>query len=337
MKDVTLVIPGRNCANTIAQCLNAAVPLLNGPLLKEIVFVNDGSTDNTDSVVAQYSVRVVNGKGKGPAAARNLGLKETTTRFVWFIDSDCVVVPDALEILYQHLGESDTIGVGGSYLNSNPDSLLSCLIHEEIILRHRKMSKFVDYLASFNILFRKDMLIELGGFNERFRTAEDAELSYRVRQSGYQIQFDMNSKVGHFHPTDLKAYLVTQFRHGFWRVFLYLAFPSHAGGDSYSGISDHVQPVLAGLTIALFLPALVVPSVWTLAALLNLLIVAAALPTTVELCRQTSSNNYLLYLPLSLVRAYARAGGMIAGAVHSVREILRKRLGDTEEIDAPTP
>ena len=68
-KDVSLVIPGRDCEKTLAQCLESVVPLLNGPRLKEIIFVDDGSVDSSAEIASKYSVVVLKGTGSGPGAA----------------------------------------------------------------------------------------------------------------------------------------------------------------------------------------------------------------------------------------------------------------------------
>ena len=129
-------------------------PISNPASLKEIIFVNDGSTDNTAEIVSRYDVRCINGPGQGPGAARNLGWRAAKTSLIWFMDADCVAEPDALSILLQHMEDPKVAGVGGSYGNMHPDSLLACLIHEEIVERHRTMPPEVNYLATFNVLYR---------------------------------------------------------------------------------------------------------------------------------------------------------------------------------------
>jgi glycosyltransferase involved in cell wall biosynthesis len=187
---VTLVIPGRNAARTLCPCLDAVAPLLEARELEEIIFVDDGSADDTAAVAAGYPVRVVPGAGTGPGYARNLGWRAARTPLVWFIDSDCVAEPDALGLLLQQLADPKAAGASGSYGNMRPDSLLACLIHEEIVERHRRMPGDVDYLASYNVLYRRDVLEHVGGFDEgNFNEpgapgAEDIELLFRLHDAG---------------------------------------------------------------------------------------------------------------------------------------------------------
>ncbi len=306
---VTLVIPGKNASRTLRPCLDAVVPLLNSEELAEIIFVDDGSTDDTAAIAAGYPVRVIKGTGGGPGYARNLGWREARTPLVWFIDSDCVAQPDALKRLLPHLPDEKVAGVSGLYENVLPEFLLSCLIHEEIVERHRWMPTDVNYLAAFNVLYRKDVLEQVSGFNEFYRTAEDCELSFRVQDAGYTLRFEIGSRVGHYHPTRLSRYLRAQAIHGYFRVWLYLHHRTRAGGDAYSGLVDHVQPPLAmllllTLPLAFWWPWSLVP-----AAVFGLLLLAQV-PMTVRLVQRMRQPKYTCFIPMSLVRAFGRGFGM---------------------------
>lgn len=312
---VSLVIPGRDAAATAGPCLEAVAPLVERGELLEILFVDDGSTDDTAAVVGRYPVRRLEGGGRGPGAARNVGWRAASGTLVWFIDADCVAEPDALAVLREHFSDPAVVAAGGSYANLRPGSLLAGLIHEEIVERHRNMSRRVDYLASFNVVYRRDVLERTGGFDERLLTAQDAELSFRVRKLGGELRFDPRSRVGHFHRTRLAGYLRIQARHGFWRVHVYGEHPDAAlGGDAYSGWLDHLQPPLA----VLLAPALTLfwlPAGRLAVAGLLLLLALLPLPMAGRLVRRTGRPRYLLYVPFSLVRAVARGLGMAAGVL----------------------
>ena len=155
---VSLVIPGRNVSETIAACLRAVSQLLGRDGLEEIVFVDDGSTDQTSELVQGYPVHWVRSEGRGAAAARNVGWQAARMPFIWFIDADCVAEPQALRLLLAHLKDPQVAAVGGSYANLRPEHLLACLVHEEIIQRHLRMPKDVNVLASYHVIYRREVL-----------------------------------------------------------------------------------------------------------------------------------------------------------------------------------
>jgi GT2 family glycosyltransferase len=263
-------------------------------------------------------VRVVQGVGGGAGAARNLGWQAATGELVWFIDSDCVAEPEALARLLWHLESDNVVGVGGSYANGCPESLVASLIHEEILARHRRMPTQVDYLATFNVLYRRAALAAVGGFDEqRFNgpgiaAAEDVELAFRLIQAGYELRFEAGSRVAHFHPTNLWRYLATQRRHGFYRVRLHLSYPRSMHGDAYSGLIDYAQPPLALLWLA-WLPLSVLPG-WRwlpMAALLSLVVLQ--LPMCARMVIQSQAGKYLAFMPFGVLRAVSRGLGMAMG------------------------
>ncbi len=322
---VSLVIPGRNCAATIASCLDAVVPTLSRPdaRLDEIIFVDDGSTDATPDLVAARPVTLVTGRGTGPGAARNLGWRTARNPLVWFVDSDCLAEPDALALLVPHLEDPRVAAVSGSYGNMRPHELLPTLIHEEIVERHNAMPVSVNFLATFNVLYRRAVLEELDGFNERYLKGQDAELSFRAKEAGHALHFEPRSRVGHYHEDRWLRYLRTQRQQGYWRVWLHLEHRGHSGGDSYSSLADHLQPPVAlGAVGALPLVALpLFPGVGLLRWLAILpagLAVALALlqlPLTVRIVRRTGRWSMAVFAGMSFVRAFWRAAGMAQGMV----------------------
>ncbi len=212
---VSIVIPARNSARTLALTIEAC--LKQTYQYKEIIIVDDGSSDSTFDIAQKYPCKVLRTAGLGPAYARNLGWKNSKGDIICFTDSDCIPDKYWLEKLLANYKSADIAGVGGTYNIANKESLLVNLIHEEIIQRHFTMPLYVDYLGSFNVSYRKNVLEEVGGFNESYKTAsgEDNDLSYRIRKKGYKLVFAKEAIVAHHHPENLWKYLRVQFRHGF--------------------------------------------------------------------------------------------------------------------------
>ncbi len=282
--------------------------------VREIIFVDDGSTDETAKIAAEFPLTCMPGAGRGPGAARNLGWRAASGAFVWFIDADCVAEPDALARLVPHLDDSGVAGVSGSYGIMNPESSLARLIHEEIVERHAGMASRVNFLATFNVLYRRSVLEEVGGFDERYLKAQDAELSFRILAAGHALAFERGSRVKHYHPTKWGSYLRTQRQQGYWRVWLHLTHKGHAARDSYSNWIDHIQPplaVLAGASVVLLPLAGVRWGAPVLAGLLGV----AQVPMTVRLVRRTGRIAYAGFAVMSFVRAFWRGVGMMHGIV----------------------
>lgn len=315
--DVTLVIPAHNAESTLEPCLAAVVPLLEREL-SEIVVVNDGSCDRTPEIAARFPVRLIHGSGEGPGAARNRGWRTSDAGLIWFVDADCVAESDALPRLRAMLEASECAGVGGTYTNGSPDSLLATLIDEEIAVRHRKMGERVDYLATFNVLYRRDALEKVGGFDEQLARAEDVDLAWRVLRAGGELRFERDSRVAHFHERRLGSYLSTQAANGYWRAWLYGAHPQRAGGDSYSGWLDHLPPALAlvalgGLALA--------PLIGSSSPALGAALLATALhaPLALRIGQSHGPRHGVAFALLGAARSLARGLGLAAGAIALLR------------------
>ena len=108
MTKVSIIIPVYNQQKYIKRCMDSAI---NQTLEdKEIIVVNDGSTDNTSSILNNYllkNVKIINQENSGVAVARNKGLSMASGEYIQFLDSDDYLKPKALEILYNTAKKND--------------------------------------------------------------------------------------------------------------------------------------------------------------------------------------------------------------------------------------
>jgi hypothetical protein len=236
---------------------------------------------------------------------------------VWFVDSDCVAADDALQLLLPHL-EDPTVGaVSGAYDNAVEGSLVATLIHEEIAARHRAMPVEVDFLATFSVIYRRDLLVELDGFDERYLRGQDAELSFRAHRAGSKLHFELASRVAHHHERSLRRYLRAQYHQGYWRAFLHTEHAGHAGGDSYSKLSDHLQPPVALLTLCAPLALLFVPPAAASALVGALVALLLILPLGIarRIAAAAGARVAAAYVPFSALRAFWRGAGFAGGVL----------------------
>ena len=216
-------------------------------------------------------------------------------------------------------------GVGGTYDIANPEHLLARMVHEEIMGRHARLGRTVDFLGSFNVAYQREAFAMAGGFDAAFAraSAEDNDLAYRLHDNGGTLRFAPGAVVAHYHPTRLWGYLRTQMRHGFWRMRLYAKHPRRARGDQYAGPLDLVMPPLA---LAALLLAVCAPLACVLMPLAGMIAVGTAvalacalvlahLPRALEMARRTGDRGMMAFAPMASLRDGARGLGMAAGAV----------------------
>ena len=309
----SIIIPAYNSSRTIAKTIEAC---LNQDVLEipEIIVVDDGSSDNTKAIIKNYPVKYLYQGNAGPATARNRGWKNAQGSIICFTDSDCIPEKNWIKKISLKFEDSSIAAVGGSYEIANSRNLLADCIHQEIVFRHTKIPEDVNYLGSFNVAYRKDILVKTGGFDESFKmaSAEDNDLSYRVKNLKYKLVFDNNIKVSHFHPEKLGNYLKSQFWHGFWRVKLYKKHATMAKGDHYAGFLDLIQPPLALLSLAL-LPFVFIGNIAFLVISLLLFIFLLQLPLSLRISLKLKDIKYIHLSLVSFLRVFARALGLLLG------------------------
>jgi len=314
---VSIVIPAHNSLTSIDKVISSSLTQ-NYPKGKlEVIIVDDGSTDNTAEVIKKHSqVKYIYQQNAGAAKARNTGWMNAGGDIICFTDSDCIPEKDWVNKLITRYTSENIAGVGGSYDIADDKSWLARCIHEEIIQRHLKMPEISSHLASCNFSCRKNVLSQIQGFDESFKaaSAEDNELSYRIRKKGYVLVFDKDIKVAHYHRTNLFSYLKQQFRHGYWCMKLYKLHPDMMTGDGYAGLIDHIQPPLFLLCIASLGLLPFIPGVFYFFSLLLLItLLVLNLPMVIAIVQRKREKVYLLFIFLVFLRGIARSIGMSSG------------------------
>lgn len=108
---VSVIIPVYNVEEYLRDCLDSVISQTLQNI--EIICVNDGSPDHSDLILAEYEARdarikVVNQPNGGLSVARNTGMAIARGKYISFLDSDDMLKPDALELLYNR-AESDNL------------------------------------------------------------------------------------------------------------------------------------------------------------------------------------------------------------------------------------
>lgn len=122
---ISVVIPVYNIEKYLRECLDSIVNQSLDDI--EIICVNDGSTDNSLDILKEYEsadsrLKVITQENKGIGSARNTALKSVKGEYVYFMDSDDILEPDALERLYELAIESGADFVMFKIINFHEDT-----------------------------------------------------------------------------------------------------------------------------------------------------------------------------------------------------------------------
>ncbi|WP_448641548.1 mycofactocin biosynthesis glycosyltransferase MftF [Geodermatophilus sp. URMC 63] len=212
---VTVVVPVRDRAAGVARLLGAlrADPATAGV---RVLVVDDGSADPAALAAAASGAGVEvlrHDRSRGPAAARNTGLRAATTAAVAFLDSDCVPEPGWLEVLLPHLADP-RLAVVAPRVTALPAARRGWVTAYETAVSALDMGPSpapvvpltgLSYVPSAALLARRAALGD--GFDAGMRVAEDVDLIWRLAGAGWRVRYDPAARVAHDHPTSTAAWL----------------------------------------------------------------------------------------------------------------------------------
>ena len=305
-----------NNETTIDECLQALLSQ-NYPLDNlEIILVDGGSKDKTVQLAKKYPVKIYQTTLNCPAAY-NYAQKIALYPILGFVDSDAKVETDWLKKLVPHINEPNVGGVSGSIDTWNTDNPWARSIGYELKTRYRRIGKYTKRIATMNLLFKKSILEELGGWAEDMPSQYDTEFGYRLASKGYKIVYEPSSVCYHFNRPTLQKFYRQQLQYGKNTLRLYFKHGALAQGDEITDIGMNIQPIWLLVTITCFLLGIVpgLRFLWTLSGILFLALFIyyaySAVKITVEFKDKSAIRLILLYF----VRSLAWFNGAIIATV----------------------
>lgn len=216
--DVSVVVVSFNTRDLVRECLRTLFDETAGLRCEVIVIDNDSSDGSADMIEAEYpNVRLIrSATNLGFAAANNRGFAIAQGRYVVLLNSDAFLKPGALCRSVAHMEANPRVGLGGARLIGRDESwqpsarmfpsLLNDLLTISGLAAKFPKSRFmgrvdrtwadpmeaapVDWVPGAFTIIRRNVLDEVGSFDERFFLYyEEVDLCRRVRAAGYEVWY----------------------------------------------------------------------------------------------------------------------------------------------------
>ncbi|GAA5218534.1 glycosyltransferase family 2 protein [Corallincola platygyrae] len=210
---VSVIIPAYNRDSYIAHTVDS---VLNQTLTDlELIVVDDGSSDDTRAILDAYQderLTVLEHPGrvnKGQAAAINVGLRHASGEYLAILDSDDYWAPEKLETLVGYLQQHQDIGL--VYSNGfavDPENKPIYPIYRE---GHQELNEpsrvLIDcyFLLPNNAVLRRDIMTQVGEFDESLRAAQDHDMAIRVAEVTKMAYLDLPLFFYRRHPDSISS------------------------------------------------------------------------------------------------------------------------------------
>lgn len=242
---LSVVIPTYNRGSLLLRCLKAFSNQTCSPSDYEILLVDDGSTEPLPDEIydpkhwAPVAVRCIRQEeNKGPAGARNLGIREAKGEIILFTGDDIHPDPDLVNqhlVMHQESPDAATAVLGqvkwSEQLRLTP------------VMRYLEQGQQFGYplitdpsnagfrfFYTSNLSLKRAFLLSHGLFDDSFPYAlwEDIELGYRLEEKGLRIRYNPRALAYHNHPTTLESFCGRQHRSGQMALLFGLKHPECA-------------------------------------------------------------------------------------------------------------
>ncbi|MEM2517885.1 MAG: glycosyltransferase [Candidatus Aenigmatarchaeota archaeon] len=194
---VTIGICVRNGASTLREAIESVMAQDYPHELMEVIFVDDGSTDNTLSIIKDYAskmdmkVKIFHHEWKGLGFSRNVVVKNAGGKYIIWVDCDMILPKDHVQKQVEFMEKNPKVGIGKArYGFIDENSMVAFLEHMPFMVYDSKAIPLdLKLPGTGGAIFRVEAIRKVGGFDERLKgVGEDQEIAFRVKTNGWQIK-----------------------------------------------------------------------------------------------------------------------------------------------------
>ena len=212
MIDFSIIIPAKNEEINLAHCLDSINAVKFDHNRFEVLVVDNGSADRTVDVANEKGATVFVQPGLTISGLRNFGARQANGKVLVFLDADCTVMQNWLDVAAGYIGDR-----GLACFGSPPVVPVDATWVQKTWFSIRKRKnpvEDVEWLESMNMFVPQEIFLAVDGFNERLVTCEDYDLSIRLLKSGRILADQRIIVVHHGEARDLAHF----FRKERWRA-----------------------------------------------------------------------------------------------------------------------
>jgi cellulose synthase/poly-beta-1,6-N-acetylglucosamine synthase-like glycosyltransferase len=218
--EILILIPCRDEADMIPGMYEYICKLDYPKEKTHVVLINDGSSDGSGVLMQEY-VQCTQGwhvldlqKNVGKSAALNLAINQYPVgEFIYVLDADHRPRPDALNLGIRYFDDPQVAGVSGQTIPLNPlcspvsyYETVEASVHQMVTMRAKDRLDLAPALLGSNCIYRKQALIECGGFRNG-ALLEDTDLTIAFYRAGYKTRFVEEAISYHQVPKDIDGYI----------------------------------------------------------------------------------------------------------------------------------
>jgi glycosyltransferase involved in cell wall biosynthesis len=227
---ISVVIPARNEARSIAGCLDAILAQRYPRDLLEILVVDGGSRDTTTEIVRRYAsrdsrVRLLDNPSGAIPAGLNIGIRNARGTVIARVDARSRLREDYLETGIRLLMETGASNVGGS-VRSVTQTPLARILAAAMESRFGMGGAAVRYRLGgdqdvdtvYLGMYPRSVLERIGLYDEEMQRDQDDELNFRLNENGGRVRISPSLVVTYLNSPSLERFVRQQFLYGFWKV-----------------------------------------------------------------------------------------------------------------------
>lgn len=307
----------------------------------ELVLIDGGSTDGTKKLMMAFaeenpasfaSIIVLDNEKRRQAAGWNIALMNSTGDVIIRIDAHASIPAEFTALNMNNLQNKEFVsgGVRPCLIEDNTPWKKTLLKTENSIFgssiaKSKSGSKKGYVKTLFHAAYRREVFVDIGGFNENLLRTEDNEIHYRIRQAGYKFYFDPTIKSYQYARSSLKKMINQKYENGYW---VGLTIGICPGGVSLYNLAPFA--FVLGIIFTTILSAM---HQWQLSAILWGLYLAFGVFNVIEANRNELFQPLTMLMPILFLILHVSYGmGTLIGLIQIPWK--KKQIEDCSNIEA---